>query len=221
MHGGPADRGPTLPAVALHTFGILIVGANPSGPWPMGAPEGAGPSLRGPAEPHPGLLPGCPRRYRGCAGLRAPPAPGHPEGPGPARREPQHRASGLAQAPGSPGDNLGSEGTPGCCRPGLSCREPAWHGRCVHGQGLLWSLCLWEHRELRAELGTDPRPGPATPCSRSGPGAGARGPPGSAPDGSLQAPQGTAAGSRTLPSAGFIPFNLPLCTRARLVPSHG
>lgn len=131
MHGGPTDRGPTLPAVALHTLGILIVGANRSGPWPMGAPEGAGPSLRGPAEPHPGLLPGCPRRYRGCAGLRAPPAPGHPEGPGPARREPQHRASGLAQAPGSPGDNLGSEGTPGCCRPGLSCREPAWHGRCV------------------------------------------------------------------------------------------
>lgn len=82
---------------------------------------------------------------------------------------------------------------------------------CPHGQGLLWSLCLWEHGELRAELSVDPQPGQGAHCSCSGVGAGAKRHLGFALwDGSLQTSQRTSADNRTLPGADSILLILSL-----------
>lgn len=45
----------SLPLLWTH---LVSAGANPRGPCPMGSREGAGLSLRGPAQPHPWLFPG-------------------------------------------------------------------------------------------------------------------------------------------------------------------
>lgn len=91
-----STEGSTLSLQLLWTC-MGAVGANPNRPWPMGSPcwSRAEPAWSCRASSR--LFPGWAWGYRGCTGLRAPPAPGHPEGLELACREPQYGGLWLLQ----------------------------------------------------------------------------------------------------------------------------